>query len=269
MRLCRFSSADGVRWGTIEARDGSNWITRVVPAPPEDPMAGNEGDFDPAPLENFTLLAPVVPGKIICVGRNYREHAAELGNEVPKEPLLFFKPPSSVIGPDATIESPAVSTRVDYEGELGVVIGRRARDLRDEEDVAPYIRGYVCVNDVTARDLQKTDGQWARAKGFDTFCPLGPWLVTAEELDPAAGVSVTTRLNGEIKQNGSTRDLIFNVPFLLRYISRIFTLEPGDLIATGTPAGVGPMQPGDTVEVEIEGIGFLRNSVAARSQIDG
>jgi len=267
MRLCRFSSADGVRWGTIEARDGADWITRIVAPPPEDPMAVSDGDFEPALLDNFTLLAPVVPGKIICVGRNYREHAAELGNEVPKEPLLFFKPPSSVIGPDAAIESPAVSSRVDYEGELGVVIGKRARDLRDDEEVGSYIRGYVCVNDVTARDLQKTDGQWARAKGFDTFCPVGPCLVSAEGIDPSAGVRVTTRLNGDIKQSGSTRDLIFDVPFLLRYISRIFTLEPGDLIATGTPAGVGPMQPGDSVEVEIEGIGFLRNSVAARSQV--
>src|SRR5580693_5911692 len=164
MRLCRFSSSDGLRWGAVEARDGADWITRTVP-PPEDRMAVSEGDFDPAPLENFTLLAPVVPGKIICVGRNYREHAAELGNEVPKEPLLFFKPPSSVIGPEATIESPAVSHRVDYEGELGIVIGRRARDLHDDEHISPYIRGYACVNDVTARDLQKTDGQWARAKG--------------------------------------------------------------------------------------------------------
>lgn len=266
MRLCRFLTEDGPRWGVVEARDGGEWIVDVADPPPEDHSAVSEGNFAPAPIETFKLLAPVVPGKIICVGRNYRDHAAELGNEVPKEPLLFFKPPSAVIGPDAVIESPAVSQRVDYEGELGVVIGRRARDLGEDDDVAPYIRGYVCVNDVTARDLQKTDGQWARAKGFDTFCPVGPWTVDAAGLNPTAGVQVTTRLNDEVKQNGSTRDLIFSVPFLLRYISRIFTLEPGDLIATGTPAGVGPMVPGDTVEVEIAGIGILRNRVAARTQ---
>lgn len=217
------------------------------------------------PLSQAQLLAPVVPSKIICVGRNYKEHAKELGNDVTAEPLLFFKPPSSLLPPGGVIQSPAISRRVDFEGELGVVIAKHARDLGDDQDVTEYIRGYTCVNDVTARDLQKTDGQWARAKGFDSFCPVGPWLIDAASVNPAAGLTVTTRLNGEVKQHGSTADLIFSVPFLLRYISRIFTLEPGDLIATGTPAGVGPMQPGDTVEVEISGIGVLGNTVAARA----
>jgi 2-keto-4-pentenoate hydratase/2-oxohepta-3-ene-1,7-dioic acid hydratase in catechol pathway len=206
-------------------------------------------------------LPAVEPTKIVCVGRNYREHAKELGNEVPSEPLLFLKPPSALIAAGDVVRRPAVAERVDFEGELGVVVGKRARNLRDDEDAMAFVRGYVCVNDVTARDLQKKDGQWTRAKGFDTFCPVGPWMVDAGALDLRAGVGIKTRLNGEIKQDGNTRDLIFDVAFLLRYISRIMTLEAGDLIATGTPAGVGPMAAGDVVEVEVEGIGVLRNRV--------
>jgi 2-keto-4-pentenoate hydratase/2-oxohepta-3-ene-1,7-dioic acid hydratase in catechol pathway len=195
----------------------------------------------------------------VCVGRNYRAHAAELGNDVPVEPLIFLKPPTSIINPGDNIRRPQASERTDYEGELGVVIGRRCFKLKAEDDVRPCILGYTAVNDFTARDLQKKDGQWARAKGFDTFCPVGP-LVT-DEIDPWAGVKVRTRVNGEIKQDGSTTDLIFSVDVVIRYISNIMTLLPGDLIATGTPEGVGAVLAGDLVEVEVEGVGVLKNPV--------
>ena len=202
----------------------------------------------------------MVPRKIVCIGRNYRDHAAELGNDVPKEPLLFLKPPSAMIGPGDAIRIPPQSQRVDFEGELAIVIGKKAFGIGPDEDVTPYIRGYTIVNDVTARDLQKRDGQWTRAKGFDTFCPCGPFVST--EVNPAAGLFVETKLNGERKQHGFTRDFLFSIPRLLVYITAAMTLEPGDLIPTGTPAGVGPMAPGDTVEVAVEGLGILRNPVA-------
>jgi 2-keto-4-pentenoate hydratase/2-oxohepta-3-ene-1,7-dioic acid hydratase in catechol pathway len=202
----------------------------------------------------------VQPSKIVCVGRNYREHAAELGNDVPQEPLLFFKPPSSLLRPGGTILRPKVSTHTDYEGELGVVMARRCHQLAEDDDVRPYILGYTCVNDFTARDLQRKEPQWVRGKGFDTFCPVGP--VVADGLDPWAGIQVETRVNGEVRQSGNTRDFIFALDVLIRYISHIMTLEPGDLIATGTPKGVGPLQAGDAVEVSIEAIGQLRNPVA-------
>ena len=213
-------------------------------------------------LEEVKLLAPVSPSKIVCVGRNYREHAAELGNKMPDEPLLFLKAPSAVIGTEARIELPAASQQVEHEGELGVVIGRTARNISDTDDPLSYVFGYTCVNDVTARDLQRKDVQFTRGKSFDTFCPVGPWIVT--DLDPT-NVTVTTRLNGEVKQNGNTRDMAFDVAFLIRYISAIMTLYPGDLIATGTPAGVSRMKHGDVVEVEVGGVGILRNRVYDRS----
>jgi len=230
---------------------------RILGGLPVPTLAVN---FEPVPLSDLKLLPPVTPSKILCVGRNYRDHAAELGNEVPKEPLLFLKPPSALLAPKGVVRIPAISTRVDYEGELGIVIARRCHKIGPDEDVRPYIRGYVCVNDVTARDIQKSDGQWTRGKGFDTFCPVGP--IVSDEIDPLDGdpVTVTTRLNGQAKQQGSTADLIFPLDFLLRYISASITLEPGDLIPTGTPAGVGPVQPGDTVEVEITNLGILRNT---------
>src|SRR5271157_636052 len=191
---------------------------------------------------------------------NYREHAKELNHPIPTEPLFFLKPPSSVIGTGEDIRRPnALSQRVDYEGELGVVIGRRCYRLRQSDDVRLYILGYTCINDVTARDLQERDGQWTRAKGFDTFCPVGP--VVAENLDPWKGVRVESRVNGQIRQNGTTRDFLFPLDLLIRFISQVMTLEPGDLIATGTPAGVGPLRPGDTVEVTVKGVGTLTNSV--------
>jgi 2-keto-4-pentenoate hydratase/2-oxohepta-3-ene-1,7-dioic acid hydratase in catechol pathway len=210
------------------------------------------------PFQEVTFLAPVVPSKVVCVGRNYREHAAELGNKMPDEPLLFLKAPSAIIGPDSAIELPPASQQVEHEGELGVVIGRMASKLKPSDNPLDYVFGYTCVNDVTARDLQRKDVQFTRGKSFDTFCPVGPWIET--ELDPA-NVTVTTRLNGEIKQHGNTADMAFPVAFLIRYISEIMTLYPGDLIATGTPAGVSKMNHGDTVEVEVGGIGVLRNRV--------
>lgn len=213
------------------------------------------------PLDDVKLLAPIVPSKVVCVGRNYREHAAELGNKMPDEPLLFLKAPSAVIASGEKIELPPASQQVEHEGELGVVIGRIARGLSPDENPLDYVFGYTCVNDVTARDLQRKDVQFTRGKSFDTFCPVGPWLET--ELDPA-NATVTTRLNGEIKQHGNTADMAFPVAFLIRYISEIMTLYPGDLIATGTPAGVAKMSDGDVVEVEVGGIGVLRNQVVNR-----
>jgi 2-keto-4-pentenoate hydratase/2-oxohepta-3-ene-1,7-dioic acid hydratase in catechol pathway len=212
------------------------------------------------PLTDVKLLAPVSPSKIVCVGRNYREHAAELGNKMPDEPLLFLKAPSAVIASEDKIELPTASQQVEHEGELGVVIGRLTHKLGDDENPLDYVFGYTCVNDVTARDLQRKDVQFTRGKSFDTFCPVGPWIET--DLDPA-NVAVTTRLNSEIKQQGNTADMAFPVAFLIRYISEIMTLYPGDLIATGTPAGVSKMKDGDTVEVEVAGIGVLRNQVVS------
>ena len=197
------------------------------------------------------------PGKIVCVGRNYREHAKELGNEVPKEPLIFLKPPSSVVWNSEAILLPGASSRVEYEGEIGVVIGK-AMTRVSESDAARGIRGIVAVNDVTARDLQKTDSQWTRAKGFDTFCPLGE---ESSKLPDLGSLSVVTRVNGVERQRGNSSEMVFSIPSLLAYISRIMTLEPGDLVATGTPSGVGPLVPGDVVEVEIPGVSRVTNPV--------
>jgi 2-keto-4-pentenoate hydratase/2-oxohepta-3-ene-1,7-dioic acid hydratase in catechol pathway len=266
VRYCRFESEFGPQYGEVIHRAGHDWIERLLPSPEEDPWTRlpsphDAADFEPVPFGSVKLLAPVVPSKIVCIGRNYRDHAAELGNEVPKEPLLFLKAPSAILAPGASIQIPWQSQRVDFEGELAIVIGKPARNLGADEDVKPYIRGYTIVNDVTARDLQKSDGQWSRAKGFDTFCPVGP--IVTDEIDPAAGLRVETRLNDSLRQQGNTLDLIFSIPALLRYISAAITLLPGDLIPTGTPAGVAPMQPGDLVEVAVEGIGVLSNPVSA------
>lgn len=210
------------------------------------------------PLADVKLVAPCEPSKILCVGRNYVEHARELGNEIPKVPLIFMKPPSSIIWNGGTILLPPQSTQVEHEAELVVVIGRRARNVT-AEDAKQYIFGYTIGNDVTARDLQKTDGQWTRAKGFDTFCSFGPWIDT--EFDPSDAV-VTCRVNGQMRQMASTRDMVFNVGTLIAYISSVMTLEPGDLIFTGTPAGVGELKDSDVVDVEIEGLGKLTNKVS-------
>ncbi len=220
--------------------------------------------FDPVavlgrPLDKaeMTLLAPCEPTKVAAVGLNYRQHAAELNMELPKTPLLFLKPATTVVGPDADISYPTMSEQVDYEAELGVVIGKTCRNV-SPEDADNYILGYTCLNDVTARDLQRKDGQWTRAKGFDTFCPIGPYIDT--EFDPK-GKRIISKLNGKIKQDSTLDDLIFNVPSLVAFISNVMTLNPGDVIATGTPSGIGPMRRGDTVEVEVEGLGVLTNTV--------
>src|SRR5580700_2278699 len=212
------------------------------------------------PLPDVRLAAPVAPGKIVCVGRNYAAHAAELGNELPKEPLIFLKPPSSIIGPQEAILLTAYSQRMEHEGELAMVIGRKCAHLRDTDDALACVLGYTCLNDVTARDLQKTDVQFTRAKGFDTFCPIGPHIET--DLDPT-NVLVETHINGERRQSGSTSLMLYPPAFLVRWISRMMTLYPGDVIATGTPAGVGPLAAGDTVEVSVAGVGVLRNPVHA------
>lgn len=233
----------------------------------EDLVCALEGDAaaDPrpgrpiAPLEQVELLAPCLPSKILAVGLNYADHAAESGLALPAEPLLFLKPPSAVMGPEAPIVLPVLSQRVDYEAELALVVSRRCRNVPPGQASA-CILGYTCANDVTARDLQRRDGQWTRSKGFDTFCPLGPWIVTA--LD-TSDLEVVARVNGDVRQRSSTRSLIFTVPQLLAFASAVMTLEPGDVLLTGTPAGVGPLRQGDVVEVEVSGIGVLRNPVLA------
>ncbi len=233
----------------------------------EDKVGGVEGspfsEFRrlPAelPLEAVRLLPPVLPSKIICVGRNYAEHAKEHDAEVPDVPLIFLKPPTTLIGPGDTILVPPQSQRVEHEGELAIVIGRRGRRI-DPAAASSYILGYTIANDVTARDLQRRDNQWTRAKGFDTFCPLGPWIDT--EFDPTDAL-ITCHVNGEMRQMASTHDMVFQVPQLIAFVSSFMTIEPGDILLTGTPAGVGPLIPGDTVEVKIDGIGSLSNPVAA------
>ena len=255
MRICRFVTAGSAkaRFGLVEGD-----VVRPLADGETIESFSNPRTGEPVSVNEVEFRAPVSPSKIVCVGRNYKEHAAELGNKMPDEPLLFLKAPSAIIANGASIERPPQSQQVEHEGELGVVIGRLARKLSEGDDSLGYILGYTCVNDVTARDLQRKDVQFTRAKSFDTFCPVGPFIV--DGLDPL-NLVVTTRLNGRVKQNGRTADMAFSVPFLVRYISNIMTLYPGDLIATGTPAGVSAMKDGDVVEVEIEGIGVLRNPV--------
>jgi 2-keto-4-pentenoate hydratase/2-oxohepta-3-ene-1,7-dioic acid hydratase in catechol pathway len=269
MKYCRFRFEDQIVYGAVETRGGEPWIVDLCP-PPEEDLAHKMThgivhvavlDFEPLPLSAAELLPPVTPSKIVCVGRNYRDHAKELGNEVPAEPLLFFKPPSSLLAPGGTVRMPAVAERVDFEGELALVIGRRASKLNDDSSWRDYIRGYTIANDVTARDLQKKDGQWTRAKGFDTFCPVGPFV--SNEVDPEKGLTLETRVNDVLKQQGSTLDFIFPISALLRYITAAITLEPGDLVLTGTPSGVAPLAPGDRVDIEIPGLGVLSNHFAS------
>jgi 2-keto-4-pentenoate hydratase/2-oxohepta-3-ene-1,7-dioic acid hydratase in catechol pathway len=251
MKLCRFGYQGEIGHGRIEGESivvcQGDLLGALAPA------------GITVPLRQVRMLAPLVPGKIIGIGRNYAAHAREMGNAPPDEdPLIFMKPPSAVISPEEAIVLPAISNRVDHEAELGVILGRRARNIPETEDPLAYVLGYTCVNDVSARDLQKKDVQFTRAKGFDTFCPLGPWIET--DLNPD-NLMVTGRVNGEVRQCATTREMIFPVPYLIRFLAGIMTLMPGDLICTGTPAGVGPLAPGDVVEIEVEGVGVLRNPV--------
>ncbi|MBS2016550.1 MAG: fumarylacetoacetate hydrolase family protein [Deltaproteobacteria bacterium] len=246
MRVARIEKNGKTAWARL--LDGAR--ARLLSAAPWDggEEVGDELGWSPADLR-----APVAPSKIVCIGRNYAAHAKELGNEVPKEPLMFWKPPSSIIGPDGSVVLRTESEKVEHEGELGVVIGKRCSRV-SPADALRFVYGYTCVNDVTARDLQKKDGQWSRAKGFDTFCPVGPWIET--DLDPR-DISVRCLVDGVVRQEGRTSQMMFDVAALVSYVSRAFTLEPGDLLATGTPEGVGPLVAGNRVTVAIEGIGEL------------
>jgi len=267
MKLCRFQSLK------FDAHQLSRTARESHPSPRAGIIEGDtiheiRGELNGSreragatwPLDQIKFLPPSTPSKIVCVGRNYLDHAKELGNEAPPRPLIFFKPPSSVIAPEEPIIYPRISQRVDHEGELAIIIARRCYHPKDGEDISPYILGYTCLNDVTARDLQKLDVQFTRGKGFDTFCPFGPVVET--QLDPA-GVTVETYVNGIRKQSGHTSEMIFSVDVIIRFIAQVMTLEPGDVIATGTPSGVGPLAAGDIVEVSVGGIGTLRNPVIA------
>jgi 2-keto-4-pentenoate hydratase/2-oxohepta-3-ene-1,7-dioic acid hydratase in catechol pathway len=264
MKYCRFQLNGQASYGLVESVAGRETIVRILVTPPEEADGDMESlrtrKIEPIALDEATLLAPVRPSKIVCIGRNYRAHAAELGHEIPQEPLLFLKATSALLPPGGTIRRPRISERVDYEGELGVVIGKTCHQPAAAEDIRQYILGYTCVNDVTARDLQNKDGQWSRSKGFDTFCPVGP--VVVQEIDPWAGIDVETRVNGTVRQKGNTRDFIFQLDVIIRHIAQAMTLYPGDLIPSGTPEGVGPVVSGDVVDVSVEGIGTLRNAVA-------
>jgi 2-keto-4-pentenoate hydratase/2-oxohepta-3-ene-1,7-dioic acid hydratase in catechol pathway len=274
MRIARFAAGDEVKFGIVDADSlgpaGNGTGQAVGPEPSELTIAEIAGHpFSPASgeakltgltyaLADVRLLAPVLPSKVVAIGRNYLEHARETGSEPPAEPLIFLKPSTAVIGPgDAIVRPVDLSQRVDYEGELAIVFGRLCRDVPASR-VPEVIFGYTCANDVTARDLQAKDGQWARAKGFDTFCPLGPWIETA--LDPS-DVRLTTTVNGEVKQDSRTSLLVHDITTLVTYVTAVMTMLPGDVLLTGTPAGIGPVVAGDTVSVSVEGIGALTNRV--------
>jgi 2-keto-4-pentenoate hydratase/2-oxohepta-3-ene-1,7-dioic acid hydratase in catechol pathway len=276
MRFCRFIDRDGIRYGLVEVIDGQDAITARLRGPhlqlnesgtPETILLPDfsrpESLEKPIPLESAMLLVPLPNiSKIVCVGRNYKDHVKEFNRELPPEPILFLKPPTSLLHPGGKIIRPKLTQRLDHEAELGIVIGRTCHKLLPDEDIRQYILGYTCVNDVTARDLQQKDGQWTRGKGFDTFCPVGP--VIATDLD-ASQLRVQARVNGKLRQDANTRDLIFGLDVVMRHSSEAMTLLPGDIVATGTPSGVGNMEAGDTVEVTVEGIGTLRNVVVAES----
>ncbi len=274
MRIARFSVAGNVKYGVVDSGEAgaANGQSRggltvaEVDGHPFGPSAAEGVRLTGAryPLADVRLLAPVLPSKVVAIGRNYVDHVRELGNEPPAEPLIFLKPSTAVIGPGEAISRPdKLSQRVDYEGELAIVFGRLCRDVPAER-VPEVIFGYTCANDVTARDLQFSDGQWTRAKGFDTFCPLGPWIET--ELD-AADVLLTTAVNDEVKQNSRTSLLIHGIVTLVSYVTSVMTILPGDVLLTGTPGGIGPLVAGDSVSVTIEGIGTLTNPVVDASSL--
>ncbi len=252
MRLVRFRHGDRIATGAITEGDTIQVLAGTFF---EDPLPTG----DVIDLGDVLLLAPILPSKVVCVGKNYAAHAAEFDSDVPEEPLLFLKPSTAVIGPNDPIRLLPISRRIDYEGELAVVMGRLARNVR-AEDASRYILGFTCANDVTLRSLQRPDDQWTRAKGFDGSCPLGPWIDT--DVDPT-GDTLETRLNGEVVQRGTTEDMVFGVATLIEYITTFMTLLPGDVLLTGTPEGVGPIAAGDVVEVEVEGLGTLANPVVA------
>jgi 2-keto-4-pentenoate hydratase/2-oxohepta-3-ene-1,7-dioic acid hydratase in catechol pathway len=254
MRIVRFEQEGRSGYGLLEGEK----INVLWSTPFDGGLANATGEV--MSLPEVTLLAPCEPTKIVALGLNYRDHAAEFGQPLPSEPLIFMKPSTAVIGPDEDIRYPAMSRRVDYEAELAVVMGRTCRHVKAEE-FRDYVLGYTCINDITARDLQKKDGQFTRSKSFDTFAPLGPWIETA--IPDPDNLMVEAFLNGERRQHSSTRNLVFPVATLVSFISRIMTLLPGDVIATGTPAGIGAMQPGDVVEIRVEGVGTLRNRIVS------
>jgi 2-keto-4-pentenoate hydratase/2-oxohepta-3-ene-1,7-dioic acid hydratase in catechol pathway len=260
VRIARFAKGDGVAYGVVEG-EAAQTIAELYGHPFGIDPSGVRLTGQRYPLAEVRLLAPVLPSKVVAVGKNYAEHVREMGSEVPAEPVLFLKPSTSVTGPNDRIAYPVKLTdRVDYEGELAVIIGRLCRDV-PKERAYDVIFGYTCANDVTARDLQLKDGQWTRAKGFDTFCPLGPWMETAT--DPS-DLGITTTVNGEVRQHARTRELVWDVPSLIEYISSVMTLLPGDVLLTGTPEGVGPLTDGDEVSVTVESIGTLTNKVVIR-----
>ncbi|MFE0421814.1 fumarylacetoacetate hydrolase family protein [Streptomyces sp. NPDC058953] len=256
-RYIRFEYGNRVRFGRIAQVVDDHAPVELLTGDPMRTDAVGTGEL--IPMEAVRMLAPVIPGKIVAVGRNYADHIAEMGMGAPPVPRLFFKPPSAVIGPDADIRYPRQSRRVEYEAELAVVMGRTARGVR-AADAQEYVFGYTCANDVTARDIQETDGQPSWAKAFDTFCPLGPWVVTG--IDPG-NLGISSMVNGEYRQRSHTSHLLTPVPDLIEYITAAITLDPGDVILTGTPAGVGPLQPGDGVSVAVDQIGTLRNTVVS------
>ena len=257
MRIGRYTHDGEVAFGVVEGSTGAGGEIAELAGHPFGPVTFTGKRL---PISAVRLLPPVLPSKVVAIGRNYAEHASEMGGDVPEQPLIFLKPSTAVTGHGGAIAYPPSSQRVDFEGELAVVIGRLCRDVSEAEAMQAVL-GYTCANDVTARDQQKADGQWSRAKGYDTFCPLGPWIET--EVDPA-DLRITTTLSGETKQDGRTSQIVHKIPDLIAYITSCMTLLPGDVILTGTPAGVGPMQVGDEVAVEIEGIGRLSNRVVAR-----
>lgn len=254
MRLARIAHPEGMSFVAVDGPEDAAQAREIADHPFGNPsFTGRRW-----PMEDVRLLAPILPSKVVGIGRNYHQHALELGNAVPTEPMIFIKPSTSVIGPGASILLPSASKRVDYEGELAVVIGRPCHRVR-AADASNVILGYTCANDVTARDLRAPNGPWVRGKGYDTFCPLGPWIET--ELDPS-DITVSTTLGGEIRQDGHTSEMIFTVSELIEYVSQIMTLLPGDVLLTGTPEGVGPLAAGDLVTVAVSGVGELTNPVA-------